>query len=941
MLSEALPPARIRQQFHLTALLHLFALTMLCFAMLNVCSVESAAASTSSATALHSSPAGKGLTLSGTMPPATVGVSFNATLNVSGGTAPYTFSIAWGELPSGLAISKKTGTISGEPTKAATYNFGVHVVDSNKEGTGKSFLITVAKAATIAVAITPTTATVVSNGTEQFTALVTNTSNVAVTWSASSGTISSSGLYTAPIVTATTTITVTAKSVADTTKSATAYVTVTTPPPPPLTITTTSLPAATSDIAYSDTLTAAGGAAPYFWSLSSGSLPAGITLQSAGSLSGTTSQSGTFTLTAEVTDSSSPKLTSSKLLTLTVLSVVVTVTPATSTVASAGTEQFTAMVTNTSNVAVTWSASSGTISSAGLYQAPTVTVTTTATVTATSTADTTKTATASVTITAPPPPPLSITTTSLPGATASIAYSDTLTSTGGKAPYSWTLSAGSLPTGFTVESAGSLAGTTTQTGQFNLTVEVTDSSSPNLTASEPLTLTVAAGITTGTAAPAKYFGFSESDTNGGGWPSVSYGMQRFWDSPPLQWPSINTASGVFDFTSLDTDLALAYSQNTKEAMYTLARTPPWASADPTDATCNYTTGLGGGLGECDAPSDLNSDGSGTNAIWKAWITAIATHANAAGYTATHAHIMYWEIWNEPDTKAFFAGSIAQLARLTEDANCIITGRGVIHESGNGTATSCTATAIDPTAQIVMASAHAKGAALKYGQNELYCNDSPSTYQLPCPNPANAIATAVDIINFHMKPGNESGNNCPAPTPCTPESAMQMYVSNIHGMLQPAELLKPLWDGEAQYSTSGFSGDYLSNTDLAASFMPRFYLINWTLNIGGMAWYAASSQAEPVEAETSYQQVYNWLSGATLTTPCAAVGTVWSCGITLTGKQYLVMWDTAQTCTSGSCSTTNQAVSSQWTQYRDMTTASTPVTISGAIVPVGIKAVLLD
>jgi len=420
-------------------------------------------------------------------------------------------------------------------------------------------------------------------------------------------------------------------------------------------------------------------------------------------------------------------------------------------------------------------------------------------------------------------------------------------------------------------------------------------------------------------------------------------MQRFWDSPPLQWPFLNTASGVFDFTNLDSDLALAYSKGAMEGLYTLARTPPWATSDPTDTSCSYTgTGTGDGNGECDPPIDLNSDGSGTNAIWKAWITAIATHVNSPGYTSTHAHIKYWEIWNEPDTQLFWTGSFAQLARLTEDANCIITGRGVIHENGNGTATPCTATAIDPTAQIVMASAHAKGGALTFGQNELYCDNTsgiPSS-ELPCPNPPNAIATAVDIINFHMKPGNETGNNCPAPTPCTPESAMQMYVSNIQGILQPAEAAKPLWDGEAQYSIDGFVNAY-ADPDMAASFMPRFYLLDWTLGIDGMAWYYATSQAEPPEAVTSYQQTYNWLVNASLVTPCTPIGTVWSCTISNSGTQYLIMWDTSQSCSNGSCTTANQVVGSQWSQYRDMTTASSPITISGHVVPIGIKPVLLN
>ncbi len=444
-------------------------------------------------------------------------------------------------------------------------------------------------------------------------------------------------------------------------------------------------------------------------------------------------------------------------------------------------------------------------------------------------------------------------------------------------------------------------------------------------------------------AGANFFGFTETDTAASNWPTVNYGMQRFWDSPPLQWPSINTAAGTFDFLNLDTMLAQAYSDGVTEAMYTLARTPTWASSNPTDTSCNYTTATsGGGDGECDAPSDLNSDGSGTNATWKAWIAAIAGHVNGATYLQTHAHIRYWEIWNEPDTEPFWAGSIAQLARLTEDANCIITGRGVIHQGGNGAATACTATAIDPTAKIVMASAHAMTPALTYGQNELYCDNTAGipSYELPCPNPANAIAAAVDIINFHMKPGNETGNTCPAPTPCTPESAMQMYVANIQSILQPAELAKPLWDGEAAYATAGFSNAY-TDPDMAASFMPRFYLINWSLGISGMAWYTWDAlEAEAEEVQTAYQQAYAWLANASLYSPCAAAGTVWSCGISNSGIQYLVMWDTAQSCSSGSCTTANQTVGQQWTQYQDMTTTSAPIGVSGHSVPVGIKPVVL-
>ncbi len=84
----------------------------------------------------------------------------------------------------------------------------------------------------VSVSISPSAPTVASGGTQQFTTAVTGTSNTAVTWTASSGSISSSGLFTAPTVSANTNVTVTATSQADTTKSASASVTVTPPAPP-------------------------------------------------------------------------------------------------------------------------------------------------------------------------------------------------------------------------------------------------------------------------------------------------------------------------------------------------------------------------------------------------------------------------------------------------------------------------------------------------------------------------------------------------------------------------------------------------------------------------------------------------------------------------------------------------------------------------------------
>jgi len=96
-----------------------------------------------------------------------------------------------------------------------------------------------------------------------------------------------------------------------------------TPPPSTFKITTTSVPDATVGETYSDLLQATGGATPYKWKRSSGSLPKGLKLHSNGTLSGTPKAKdvpGTFTFTAEATTHKSkgdPKVTATQSLTLT------------------------------------------------------------------------------------------------------------------------------------------------------------------------------------------------------------------------------------------------------------------------------------------------------------------------------------------------------------------------------------------------------------------------------------------------------------------------------------------------------------------------------------------------------------------------------------------------------------------------------------------------
>ncbi len=87
--------------------------------------------------------------------------------------------------------------------------------------------------------------------------------------------------------------------------------------------------------------------------------------------------------------------------------------------------------------------------------------------------------------------PLAVSTTALAGGTVGSAYSQALAATGGTAPYTWAVSAGTLPAGLNL-AAGVISGPPTAAGSSSFTVTVTDSATPAATASKALSINVAA-----------------------------------------------------------------------------------------------------------------------------------------------------------------------------------------------------------------------------------------------------------------------------------------------------------------------------------------------------------------------------------------------------------------------------------------------------------------
>ena len=254
------------------------------------------------------------------------------------------------------------------------------------------------------------------------------------------------------------------------------------------------LPGATVNESYNAVLAVGGGNSPYHFSVTTGALPSGISLNSAtGTFSGKPATAGNFSFEVSVTDSTNLNQ-GNKTFVIDVGdstggNIKVSVSPASATLFSKQKQQFTATVSGSSNTGVTWSATAGSVDASGLYVAPAVNVQTSAVVTATSKADSSKSASAAATVEANSGPALTITTKSVPEGTTGTTYTATVTGSGGSQPYDWSVVSGSLPAGLQLGAqTGTISGLTTKSGSYAFSVKITDANGNTTT--EALTLTM-------------------------------------------------------------------------------------------------------------------------------------------------------------------------------------------------------------------------------------------------------------------------------------------------------------------------------------------------------------------------------------------------------------------------------------------------------------------
>jgi hypothetical protein len=329
--------------------------------------------------------------------------------------------------------------------------------------------------------------------------------------------------------------------------------------------------------------------------------------------------------------------------------------------------------------------------------------------------------------------------------------------------------------------------------------------------------------------PKTYFGMNihSSYAEPGGarkqWPAGWIGAIRLWDTG-TGWNAINPSSGKYEWYKLDKWLGIAEAHGV-DVLYTFGRTPQWASANP-DRECNY------GPGQCAAPKDMNA--------WDEFVRAIATHAKG--------RIKYWEIWNEANDTAYWAGTVPQLVTMAEHASRIIK-------------------SIDPKAIILTPSATG-GDTWGSSWLDIYLREGGGK--------------AADVIAFHGYWGDD------------PMKMLALVANYRQVMAKNGQAHKPLWNTEGGWGRN----DKLANAELQVAYLAQYYLLQWSSGVARVYWYAWGNEEWGTIADAhgitpagiAYRELSGWLVGAQVSSPCTQNGPIWTCSLTRpNGYKATIAW----------------------------------------------------
>jgi hypothetical protein len=479
------------------------------------------------------------------LPNAAANQPYSAQMNASGGTGQFSWTIPAGSLPPGIVMNA-AGTFSGTaPSGNGSFTFAVQVTDQiTNASAAAQFMIAIGGGIAIVTTALPN-ATVdqpysfqlVSSGAPNPIWSLQPGSQLPIGFSLPTGGLlaglsSGTGKFTFTI------------QLADTqvqgidTRTFDFFITL-----GPLSIAEATLPNANQNLPFQATLTPVGGLPPYTWSFDVAN-PQGLSIDAnTGVITGTPKTAGGFSIPVSLHDSTGATFSQTYRL---VVFPAVSITTTSLANGSPGTFYSSQVAATGGSLPYAWSVSAGTLppglglaaSNGQISGTPTATGTFPFTIQVKDFLGGIGTKALSITI----GPGLVITTTSLPGGGLNQPYSQTLASTGGLLPVTWSIASGTLPPPLTLDAAtGVIGGTPSSTGNFAFDVLVTDARSATARKSFSISIANPVVITTGDLSGNVLVAFSQTLAATGGTPPYTWSVTSGTLPGGLQ---LDSATGV-------------------------------------------------------------------------------------------------------------------------------------------------------------------------------------------------------------------------------------------------------------------------------------------------------------------------------------------------------------------------------------------------------------
>lgn len=333
--------------------------------------------------------------------------------------------------------------------------------------------------------------------------------------------------------------------------------------------------------------------------------------------------------------------------------------------------------------------------------------------------------------------------------------------------------------------------------------------------------------------PASYWGMHIHDA-AHGWPTIPFAVWRLWDAE-VAWPQLEPRDGAWQFERLDSYVALA-DQHHVRILLLLGLSPQWASARPEEHS-TYKPG------NAAPPASVRT--------WRNYVSTVASRYKG--------RIHEYELWNEPNSQAFYSGTIEEMVVLAREASQAIR-------------------SVDPAAIVVSPSAtDAKGVAWL----RQFLQAGGGKY--------------VDVIGYHFYAGGK------------PPEAMLPLIEEVKQTVRDAGVNKPIWNTETGWGTNLPTRASSMITGLAPAYVARSYVINWLAGIERFYWYAwdnhwwvtlemTDAHGKPAPAAGACEQVRAWMLGKRLAYCDIDDSGTWACRLETDHSTEWVVWNPDRTAT---------------------------------------------